>query len=166
MSRWLTVAVLALPLLVGCQAGPKEIVLSQKSPVELRAIQGRMFETGDRPKTIRTVIATLQDLGYGIEKVESSAGTVTARKLDALQMTVTVFPRGDRRMVVRANAVVTTAANASQVDSPAFYQQYFFEPLSKAMFLTANQDDGGEQTAAPARPPAPVAPPVKAKDAK
>ena len=138
-------------LLAGCQAAPKDIVLSQKSPVELRAMQGRVFDTTDQGKTLRAVIATLQDLGYGIEKVEAMAGTVTGRKLDALQVTVTVFPRGERQMVVRANAVVTTEAASSQVDAPQFYQQYFFEPLSKALFLAANQDDGGP-TASPQEP--------------
>jgi predicted RNA-binding protein with EMAP domain len=152
--------------LAGCQTTPKDVILSQKSPVELRAIQGRVFDTTDRGKTLRTVIATLQDLGYGIEKVEAAAGTVTGRKLDALQMTVTVFPRGERQMVVRANAVVTTEAASSQVDAPQFYQQYFFEPLSKAMFLTANQDDGGDLRTIP-KPQEPASQPTeKPKEAK
>jgi len=145
-------------ILAGCQSQPKEVMLSQKGAVELRAMQGRMFETGDRAKTIRTVIATLQDLGYSIEKVEAGAGTISARKLNALQMTVTVFPRGDRQMVVRANAIVSTEAESSQVDAPEFYQQLFFEPLSKALFLAANQDDY-------AGPAAPVASPPKVPEA-
>lgn len=137
--------------LAGCQTPKAQIVTpSQKSAVELRAMQGRMFETSDRAKTLRTVIATLQDLGYSIEKVEAGAGTVTARKLSQLQMTVSVFPRGGKQMIVRANAVVTTETSANQVDAPEFYQQLFFEPLSKALFLAANQDIGQE-------PPAPQA---------
>jgi len=150
-------------ILAACQTQPKDVILSQKGAVELRAMQGRMFETGDRAKTIRTVIATLQDLGYGIEKVEAGAGTVSARKLHALQMTVSVFPRGDKQMIVRANAVVSTETESSQVDAPEFYQQLFFEPLSKAMFLAANQED---HVAAPSAAPTPVSPATTPPPAK
>jgi hypothetical protein len=165
-------ALLCLALTVSaCQTTkPEEVMLSKKSPVELRAMQGRIFDTTDRPKTIRTVIATLQDLGYSIEKVEAGAGTVKARKLSALQLTVSVFPRGQKQMVVRANGVVRTEAGASQVDAPEFYQQLFFEPLSKALFLTAAQEDAGPEpvvapaavpATAPAKPEAPAAKPTK-----
>lgn len=142
----LLLMVVPLCVLGGCQTPPPQVVTaSQKSVVELRAMQGRTFDTSDRAKTIRAVIATLQDLGYSIEKVETGAGTVTGRKLSALQLTASVFPRGEKRMIVRANAVVTTESGSAQVDAPEFYQQLFFEPLSKAMFLTANQDAGDEQ---------------------
>ena len=145
---------LGLCVLVACQApGPKDVLLSPKGAVEMRAMQSRVFETNDRSKTIRTVIATLQDLGYSIEKVEASAGTVTARKLHALMVTVSVFPRGKRQTVVRANAVVVLETGSSQVDAPQFYQQRVFEPLAKAMFLDANADnsvaDADEKAAAP-----------------
>ena len=57
-------AVLAPVLLCACAVQPKEfpVVASKKSPVELRAMQSRAFDTRYRPKTVRAVIATLQDL--------------------------------------------------------------------------------------------------------
>jgi hypothetical protein len=153
------VAFVALAVSACQTTKPQEVLLSQKSPVELRAMQGRVYDTTDRPKTIRTVIATLQDLGYSIEKVEAGAGTVSARKLAQLEMTVSVFPRGQRQMTVRANAVVRTEVGASQVDAPEFYQQLFFEPLSKALFLTASQEELSE---APTSSPAPATSPAAA----
>jgi hypothetical protein len=150
---------LAAVSLSACQTPQAQVVAaSQKSVVELRAMQGRTFETNDRAKTIRAVIATLQDLGYGVEKVEVAAGTVSARKLDALQMTVSVFPHGSNTMVVRANAVVRTDAASTQVDAPEFYQRYFFEPLAKAMFLTANADIGDDLRPTPSAPSASASP--------
>lgn len=122
----------------GCQTNNQpQIVLSKKSPVELRAMQARAFETSDQNKALRTVIATLQDLGYGVDKVEPAAGTVSASKLAKLRMTATVYPRGPSRMIIRSNAVVMNLGVESQVDDPAFYKDLFFEPLGKAMFLTA-----------------------------
>lgn len=167
-------AVISLALaLTACQTPKVTLTPSGKGAVELRAIQGRMFETSDRGKTLRTVIATLQDLGYGIEKVEAAAGTVSARKLSALEMSVTVFPRGNKQMIVRANAVAQTSPTTSgQVDAPEFYQQLFFEPLSKALFLAANQDTGEDQSPVAASPTAvspaqsPPAPAASIKAAK
>jgi hypothetical protein len=142
--------------LAACQSTqPQEVMLSKKSPVELRAMQGRVFDTSDRAKTIRTVIATLQDLGYSIEKVEAGAGTVKARKLAQLEMTVSVFPKGAKQMVVRANAIVRMESQGAQVDAPEFYQQLFFEPLAKALFLSASQEEYAETPANPAPAVAP-----------
>ncbi len=132
--------------LSACQTGkqaPKEI-MSNKSAVELRAMQARAFETGDVNKTLRTVIATLQDLGYTIDKVEPAAGTVSGTKLAQLRITVTVYSRKPDRTIVRANAIVILPGSENQVDDPAFYQQYFFEPLSKALFLNALQVEDGD----------------------
>jgi hypothetical protein len=145
------VAAVALAL-TACQAAKQPTLIeSQKSPVELRGMQSRAFETTDREKTLRAVISTLQDLGYSIDKVEPPAGTVTGTKLSQLRLTATVYPRGETRMIVRANATVSLPHRPiTQVDDPRFYQQLFFEPLAKAMFLSALQvEDPGE-------PPAPA----------
>jgi hypothetical protein len=127
--------------LAACQTAPRdEIILSKKSPVELRVMQSRVFDTDDRKKTLRAAIAMLQDLGYTIDKVEPAAGTVSATKLATLRVTITVYPRGEKQTVVRANALVKIAnVRQNQVDDPAFYQQRIFEPMAKAMFLTALQ---------------------------
>jgi hypothetical protein len=135
------VALLAAGFLAACQPPQQKLILSTKSPVELRAMQARAFDTPDRYKTLRTVVYTLQDLGYTIDKVDAASGTVSATKLARLQISATVSPRGASQVSVRANAQVKMPNNMeNQVDDPAFYQQFFFEPLSKALFLQALQE--------------------------
>jgi hypothetical protein len=139
----LLVLLAALP---ACQTTRRdEVMMSQKGAVELRAMQSRAFDTPDRYKTIRAIVATLQDLGYTIDKVETGAGTVSATKLTALRLTASVYPRGGTQTIVRSNALVRVQQQQqqNQVDDPEFYQKYFFEPLSKALFLTALQVEDG-----------------------
>jgi hypothetical protein len=151
-------SVLLLVLLAACQAPGPTTILSKKSSVELRAMQSRAFETDDRTKTVRTMIATLQDLGYTIDKVEPAAGTVTGTKLSLLRLTATAYPRGEKRMIVRSNAFIKMPQGAAenQVDDPVFYQQLFFEPLSKALFLTALQVTDADEPSAPTASAGPV----------
>ena len=51
-------------------------------------------------------------------------------------MTVTVRPRGEKQLLVRANAQF----GITSVEDPATYQD-FFNALGKAIFLTAQQVD-------------------------
>jgi hypothetical protein len=138
-----TTAGMALALAAGGCASPQVTeVLSTKSPVELRAMQTRAFDTTDQNKMLRTIVATLQDNGYTIDKVEPPAGTVSATKLAQLRLTATATQHGTSQITVRANAMVRMAnLRDTQVDDPVFYQQLFFEPLSKAIFLSALQVD-------------------------
>ena len=121
----------------GCQTDSKrQVLMMDSSQVALRSIQTRAFETTDYNRTVRTVIATLQDLGFVIDKADHELGTVTATKLDGyvVRMTVTVRPRGPKQTAVRANAQFGVFA----VSDAKPYQQ-FFVALEKAMFLTANE---------------------------
>lgn len=124
--------------LVGCASTQQRLLDSDSSQVQLRSIQTRAFDTADKEKTLRTVISTLQDLGFVIDKADATLGTVSATKLKgyALRMTVTVRPRGETQLLVRANAQY----NVTPVTDPEPYQQ-FFTALEKAMFLTAHQAD-------------------------
>lgn len=141
-SRHWAGLLLVLLIIGGCATNQPEIMFSKKGAVELRAIQSRQFETGDLKKVYRAVIATFLDLGYSITKVEPAAGMASADKLAQLKMTATVFKRGQKRVIVRSNAIVKlnpSFATGHQVDLAEFYQRRFFEPLSKALFLTALQ---------------------------
>ncbi|MES9994674.1 hypothetical protein [Desulfovibrio aminophilus] len=131
--------VLAAALLASACVNPnKQALATSESQVQLRNIQSRAFDTTDREKTLRTVIATLQDLGFVIDKADGTLGTVSATKLSGYQMrmTVTVQTKGTTQTRVRANAQLGLEA----VEAPLPYQQ-FFQSLEKAMFLTANMDD-------------------------
>ncbi len=129
----------AFLMLVGCQTDSKQQVLAvTKSQVELRSFQTRAFDTIDKEKTLRTIIATLQDLSFVVDKADAILGTVSGTKLDGYQLriTVTVRPRGETQMLVRANAQY----NITAVEDPEPYQQFFIA-LEKSMFLTAHQVD-------------------------
>ena len=129
----------AFLMLVGCQTDSRQQVLAvTKSQVELRSFQTRVFDTTDKEKTLRTIIATLQDLSFVVDKADAILGTVSGTKLDGYQLriTVTVRPRGETQMLVRANAQY----NITAVEDPEPYQQFFIA-LEKSMFLTAHQVD-------------------------
>jgi hypothetical protein len=139
MRRAGKVLALAALLLTGCQTDSKQQVLAtDRSQVELRAVQTRAFDTTDRDLTVRSVIATLQDLGFVIDKADVGLGTVSATKLSGYQMrmTVTVRPRGRTQTAVRASGQY----NLTAVSDAQPYQQ-FFDALQKSMFLTANEVD-------------------------
>jgi hypothetical protein len=127
-----------LGLLGACATTQQQLLDSGSSQVALRSMQSRAFDTTDKEKTLRTIIATLQDLGFVIDKADARLGTVTATKLDryALRMTVTVRPKGETQLLVRANAQYESAP----VNDPQTYQN-FFAALEKSMFLAAQQVD-------------------------
>lgn len=146
MKYWVNTFLLALfclfavAILSACQADSKrQVLLTDRSQVALRSIQTRAFDTADRNTTVRTVIATLQDLGFVVDKADIDLGTVSATKLDgyAMRMTVTVRAlQGGNRTAVRASAQY----NIDAVSDAAPYQN-FFNALEQAMFLTAHEVD-------------------------
>lgn len=129
----------ALVTLSGCVATMKEQVLdsSSESQLQKRSYQTRAFDTTNQQKVLRATIATLQDLGFVIDRADATLGSVSATKLDVYQLkiTVSVRPRGDQ-MIVRANAQY----NITPVEDPKPYQD-FFSSLSKSLFLQAQQVD-------------------------
>lgn len=131
--------VLTAVSLSACQTSSmNHVIETSHSQVQLRQIQSRAFDTTNKKKTLRTVIATLQDLGFVIDKADDELGAVSGTKLDgyALRMSVTTRPRGKSQTLVRANATY----NVTPVNDPQPYQQ-FFTALEKAMFLTAHEVD-------------------------
>lgn len=133
------IGLFCLIITLGCQSNSKDQLLAaSESQIKLRSMQTRAFETTDKGKTLRTVIATMQDLGFVIDKADADLGTVSGTKLDgyALRLTATVRPRANNQLLVRVNAQY----NITAVEDPQPYQQ-FFNALEKAMFLTAHQVD-------------------------
>jgi hypothetical protein len=98
-------------------------------------MQTRVFDTADRERTLRDVVATLRVLEFTITKADPVLGVVSGTK-QGMRITVTVSPRGSGPLVVRANA----QQHMSPVEDPEAYQS-FFAALQHAMFLTAHQVD-------------------------
>ena len=129
-------AVVAL-LLGGC-ASNNAAITDGGSQVQVRQIQTREYDTLNKRDTLRSILATLQDLGFVIDNADYDLATITATKLQDYQirMTVTVRERNTERLAVRANA----RFNDQLIDDPHAYQD-FFAVLDKAMFLTMHEID-------------------------
>lgn len=127
----------SLLLLAGCAAQTAAITAGG-SQVELRQMQTREYDTLDRRGTLRSVVATLQDLGFVIDKADFDLATISATKLQdyEIRMTVIVREREGNRLSVRANA----RFNEQPIEDPQSYQD-FFAALDKAMFLTLHEVD-------------------------
>ena len=138
MRKIFLILILFLSIFIGCATTQERLLDSDTSQVQLRSIQTRAFDTTDKEKTLRTIMATLQDLGFIIDKADETLGTVSGTKLNnySLRITVTVRARGETQILVRANAQY----NIKPVTDPEPYQQ-FFASLEKAMFLTAHNAD-------------------------
>jgi hypothetical protein len=141
---------LLLPLLVatalfpGCMGVPHERVFESSNQLQMRSYQTRAFDTTDREKTLRAIIATMQDLGFVIDKADATLGSVSGTKLALyeIRMTATLRPRGTTQLLVRTNAQFkrSPVANAVPIEDPAPYRD-FFAALAKSMFLEAQQVD-------------------------
>lgn len=126
---------LAFMLLAGCSLNPDKQILSDTSAVEIRSYQSRAFDMTDQTKMLRTVVATLQDLGFVIDKADEEMGIVSATKLSGytIRMSVTCRGRGNAQLLLRANATY----NLKPIEDARLYQD-FYSSLSKALFLTAH----------------------------
>ena len=147
ISGILMVAIAALIAFSGCTSSKEQLMKMDESQVKLRSMQTRAFDSTEKDKMLRTVISTLQDLGYIVNEANEVIGTVSARtthikykfldkKKYPLLITVTVRPRGETQLLVRANAQY----NQKAVENPLVYQN-FFTVLGKSIFLTAHEVD-------------------------
>jgi len=137
MTRLIVLALIASAV-IGCATTTPVDIAANSTQLETRQIQTRHYSTLDKPLTMRSVIATLQDLGFTIDQADTELGTVTATRHDqfTMRMTVTVVKRKESRVSVRANARIGENA----VTDAATYQD-FFAALDKAMFLTLQRVD-------------------------
>jgi len=129
---------LGLLALAGCATTTPTNIAGGGTQLETRQIQTREYDTLDKAMTMRSVIASLQDLGFTIDQADAELGTITATRLDeyTMRMTVTVVQKEGDRISVRANARIGESA----VMDARTYQD-FFVVLDKAMFLTLHKVD-------------------------
>ncbi len=146
LKRKLLLLIPLMLLVTACATTQDHLLDMNTSQVQLRSIQSRAFDTTDKEKTMRAIIATLQDLGFMLDRADYTLGVVTASKARAdsvqmqvyasLRITVTVRPRGEKQLLVRASAEYLR----NPVTEARPYQN-FFNSLEKAMFLEAHQVD-------------------------
>ena len=136
----LIILILAGFLISGCATTTHDRILDvSESQLKLRSIQTRAFDTSDKEKMMRSVMATLQDLDFVVNKADYDLGIVTGTKFaqnQVLKMTVIVREKDKNQLLVRANAQFGIKA----MNSLEAYQD-FFDALSKSIFLTAQQID-------------------------
>ena len=123
-------------LLGGCATTNQRVLdLGDETQLQKRSYQSRIFETSDKERVLRATISTLQDLGFVIDRADLVLGSISATKLQGSQIkiTVSVRPKGNDRMLVRANAQF----NVKPVEDPVQYQN-FFTSLEKSLFLSAH----------------------------
>jgi hypothetical protein len=126
-------------LLYGCSTPetPKDLLAPTDAQLKIRSMQTRTFDVTDRNAAIRGVIASLQDLGFIIERANEPLGLVTAARFaepnyyDVISITVTVRQDTKSRLTIRANAIY----NNKPIDDPKVYQN-FFASLERSLFLT------------------------------
>ena len=138
MNTFRQTALLLCAITVSACATTSPDIAAKNSQIEIRQIQTRHYDTLDRQMTLRSVIATLQDLGFIVDAADPELGLVTGTRLHqyTMRMTVTVAQKSDDKVSVRANARI----DETGITDPRTYQD-FFVVLDKAMFLTLNKVD-------------------------
>lgn len=135
MKSLFAAALISTVLLGGCATTNQQVLDSgSETQLQKRSYESRTFETSDKKRVLRAVISTLQDLGFVIDRADLTLGSVSATKMEVnlIKITVSVRPKGNDRMLVRANAQF----NVRPVEDPAQYQN-FFSSLQKSLFLSA-----------------------------
>lgn len=123
----------------GCTAPEvkQDLFAPTDAQMKIRSLQTRTFDLTDRNAAIRGAIASLQDLGFIIERANEGLGLVTAARFaepnyyDVVTVTVTVRHDSPKKMSIRANAIY----NNKPIDDPKVYQN-FFAALQRTLFLS------------------------------
>lgn len=135
---WGIIVVVGALVLQGCAAPQpsQDLLAPTEAQMKIRNVQTRTFEVKDRQVAMRGVIASLQDLGFIIERANEPLGLVTAARFaepnfyDVVGVTVTVRPEAEGRMMIRANAIY----NNKPIEDPKVYQN-FFATLERSLFI-------------------------------
>jgi len=124
-------------LSTACVSTHERVLGTQNSQLQTRNYQSRAFETQDREMVLRSIISTMQDLGFIIDKADDKLGTITGTSFtQGSKLTVSVRQIGQNRIIVRANA----QAGLKEITDPIPYQN-FFAALGQSLFLEAHAID-------------------------
>ena len=127
-------ALLSLNLLTACMTTHEGILGTQSSQVQTRNYQSRAFDTNDREMVLRSILSTMQDLGFIIDRADETLGTISGTSFTQnSKLTVSVRQMGKSQILVRASA----QAGLNEIDDPVAYQN-FFNSLAQSLFLDAH----------------------------
>ena len=115
---------------------PKELLALTDAQMKIRSFQTRAFDVKDQNKVLRSVVASLQDLGFIVERANGPMGLVTAGKFGPggrgfVELTVTVRAKGKEQTEVRVNAIF----NTHPIEDPKIYQNFFIA-VERSLFGT------------------------------
>ena len=139
LNNKIILAILILGMIAGCTNTARKAFETDESQVKLRSIQTRAFDTTDKKMMMQNVISTMQDIDFVIDKADYLLGSVTGTKYyknTIITMSVTVRPRGEAQLLVRASA----QHGIKSVKDAQTYQD-FFVALEKSLFMSAHQVD-------------------------
>lgn len=124
-----------LLLLSACAVSTNEAVLgTTESQVEIRNYQSRRFDTVDKDLVMRALISTMQDLGFIIERADTTLGIVSGTSYThSSVVTASVIAPNEKQVVVRLNS----QAHKKTITDPIAYQN-FFNALEQSLFLEAH----------------------------
>lgn len=134
---------LSLTVLSGCSAiadyiNPQPFTFpNDQTQTQRRSYQTRNFEVSGEKRSLKIIIATLQDLGFTVTKVDADLGVVTGKQIyknTDVYITVTTTIKSPNYVAVRSSLHDSNG----MVDSPQIYQD-FFSYLQKAYFLADNE---------------------------
>lgn len=119
---------------------PRELLALTEAQMKTRSFQTRAFYVKDQNRVLRGVVASLQDLGFIIERANGPMGLVTAGKFGPdgygfVELTVTVRAKGTQQTEVRVNALF----NTKPIEDQRVYQN-FFAVVERSLFLSQGEE--------------------------
>ncbi len=124
--------------LQACAGGPppKNLLSLTDAQMKIRSYQTRAFDVNDQNRVLRGVVASLQDLGFIVERANGPMGLVTAGKFGPggrgfVELTVTVRAKGEKQTEIRVNAIY----NTKPIEDPKIYQDFFIA-VERSLFVT------------------------------
>ena len=120
----------------GPQKPPEELLALTEVQMKMRSFQTRAYDIKDQNRIMRVVVASLQDLGFIIERANGPMGLVTAGKFGPngngfVEVTVVVRAKGKEQTEVRVNALF----NTKPIEDPKIYQNFFIA-VERSLFIT------------------------------
>lgn len=136
MKAIMILSTISILCLTGCFASnTAHVIGTNQSQIQMRAYQSRTFDTNDKTLVMRSIISTLQDLGFIINQADDKTGTISGNSFTNLStLTVTVREINQNSIIVRVNA----QHYHRPIDDPTAYNN-FFNSLSQSLFLEAHE---------------------------